>query len=165
MKKVMLALALIVLGCTAVSAQTPTTTTLSTTTLFGNQGAPARVAFVFGNIPGATELVVQCDLFIDGHRGRTELLENFDTSEQAGTNFFPVDCTEKVNGTVYQFDVAATTANVTRVNADGTTTPITISVSGTSWQATRGACGRGSPCWKNFIGASMITITETTTGD
>jgi hypothetical protein len=155
MRKAILVLALIVLGAT--SAKT-SAQTLSTATVQVNQGAPARAIFVFGAIPGATELVVQCD--IGG--GRAWIIENFDVyGEQASTGFFSVTCT--VPGpnpyVTPTYSVAPTSADVTLYHSDGTTTSVTVTITSASWQSTRSGCGRsGTPCYKNGTGAAMITI-------
>jgi hypothetical protein len=161
--KLLVVVALIVLGGSVVSAQT-----LFTTNVQVNQGAPARAIFVFGNIPGATELVVQCDIAAPFAKpGRAWLIENFDVyGKQATTSFFPVVCTEDAHDPIYAFSVAPTTANVTLYNWDGTTTPVTVTLysdtdttSETSWQSRRVGCGRsGSNCYKYGTGAAMITI-------
>jgi hypothetical protein len=157
MRNVVLALALLVLGATAASAQT----TESTTNVNVNIGAPARAVFTFGSIPGGTQLVVQCDIAIPfAVPGRAWLIFNFDVyGEQAGTDFFPVVCTSSGFPYTPTFSVAPTTVDVMRYNADGTTSPITVTLLSASWQSKRTGCGRsGTPCYKYGTGAAMITL-------
>jgi hypothetical protein len=157
MRDVVLALALLVLGATAASAQT----TESTTSVSVNIGAPARATFTFGTVPGATQLVVQCDIAAPFDvPGRAWLIFNFYVyGEQSTTDFFPVVCTSSGYPSTPTFSVAPTTVDVTRYNADGTTTPITVTVSSAAWQSKRTGCGRsGTPCYKYGTGAAMITL-------
>jgi hypothetical protein len=158
MKKAVL-IAMLIFAFRTVADETP----LVTTNVQVNIGNPERAIFVFGNSPGATELVIQCDIAAPFPvRGRAWIIENFGVEgEQAGSGFFPIVCTANFHfpNPIYPVTVAPTQAQTLLYNWDGTTTPITVNIISANWQSTRVGCGRsGSPCWKYGVGSSTITI-------
>jgi hypothetical protein len=162
-RKAVITLAMLVLGfAAAASAQT----TLSTTKVNVNIGDASRAIFVFGDIPGATELVVQCDIAAPfTHPGRAWVIQNFDTTEQTTTGFIPVVCTRNFRDPLYPVSVDTTVYSTNLYDSAGTVIgPVTVTIVLADWQSTRVGCGRsGTPCYKNGSGTSDI-ILDTTGG-